>query len=293
MKTYQVLYNPLAGGGTGEQSAKRLCGRMDGCTLCFHDMTKLESYVDFFSRLGPEDCVILAGGDGTLNRFINDTAGIPITNEIYYFAAGSGNDFLRDIEGDAGGAHSINRYLRDLPVVEVDGRSYRFLNGVGYGIDGYCCAEGDELRRRAPGKKVNYTRIAIRGLLRDYQPTGAAVTVDGTTYRFSRVWLAPTMNGRYYGGGMIPTPDQNRLDSAHTVSVMVFYGSGKLKTLSVFPSIFSGGHVRHTEMVRILTGHEITVAFDRPAPLQIDGETIENVTKYTVHTTAQTRAASA
>ena len=62
----------------------------------------------------------------------------------------------------------------------------------------------------------------------------------------------------------------------------MLYGSGKLKTLTVFPSIFKGEHVKHTEMVDVFSGHEISVEFDRPVALQIDGETILNVTEYTV-----------
>ena len=63
---------------------------------------------------------------------------------------------------------------------------------------------------------------------------------------------------------------------------MVFHGTGKLKTLMIFPSLFKGEHVKHTEAVTLLVGKEITVEFDRPAPLQIDGETITDVTSYTV-----------
>ena len=92
------------------------------------------------------------------------------------------------------------------------------------------------------------------------------------------------MNGRFYGGGMMVTPDQHRGNAEGKVSVCVMHGSGKIKTLAVFPSIFKGGHVKHTEMVEILTGHDIEVRFDRPCALQIDGETIRNVTSYSVHT---------
>ncbi|MBQ7336290.1 MAG: hypothetical protein IJW92_07455, partial [Clostridia bacterium] len=65
-------------------------------------------------------------------------------------------------------------------------------------------------------------------------------------------------------------------------SVALMYGKGKIKTLTVFPSIFKGEHIKHTEMVAILRGHEITVEFDRPTALQIDGETVLDVTSYTV-----------
>jgi len=79
---------------------------------------------------------------------------------------------------------------------------------------------------------------------------------------------------------MMPTPQQDRLNPDETLSVMVYHGKGKLKTLAVFPSIFQGEHVKHTEMVKVFTGKDIKVKFDRPCPLQIDGETILGVTEY-------------
>ncbi len=48
------------------------------------------------------------------------------------------------------------------------------------------------------------TAIAIKGLLFHYRPTNAVITVDGVTHTYKKVWLVPTMNGRYYGGGMMP-----------------------------------------------------------------------------------------
>ena len=106
------------------------------------------------------------------------------------------------------------------------------------------------------------------------------VTVDGDSHRYRHVWLAPTMNGRYYGCGMEVAPEQNRLNQNGTVSVVVLHCPSKLKTLMVFPSIFKGEHVKHTEMVEVISGKEITVAFDRPTALQIDGETVTGVTEY-------------
>ena len=48
----------------------------------------------------------------------------------------------------------------------------------------------------------------------------------------------------------------------------------------IFPSIFKGEHVKKTKFVSVMKGKEITVEFDRPTSLQIDGETIVGVTKY-------------
>lgn len=274
-----VLYNPLAGGGKGAEDAKLLQMVMDE-ELEFFDMTRITNYAALLSDLQKDDFIIVAGGDGTLNRFINATAELNIPQEILYFPMGTGNDFAKEMGKEALCTPiSISKYIKELPTVTVKGKTYHFLNGVGFGIDGYCCEVGDQLRT-IPGKKVNYTMIAIKGLLFHFNARNAKVTVDGTEHTYKKVWIAPTMLGKYYGGGMIPTPDQDRLSPDKTLSVMLFHGTDRLRTLCVFPSIFKGEHVKHTNMVAVHTGHEITVEFDRPTPLQIDGETILNVTSY-------------
>ena len=282
MKTYHVLFNPHAGNGHGEEEARKLDTLLTDVSLCYHNITEVEDYAACFSAIPAEEDVILCGGDGTINRFVNDTEGLTYPNDILYFGVGSGNDFMHDLGKKKGDApFSIKKYLQDLPVVTVKGRTYRFLNGIGYGIDGYCCEVGDKLRATST-KPVNYTGIAIKGLLFHFHPANAQVTVDGKTHAFRKVWLAPAMNGRFYGGGMDIAPQQDRMNAARELSVVVMHGSGKLKTLIVFPSIFKGEHVKHDEMVQVLTGHEITVQFDRPCALQIDGETILGVTEYSV-----------
>lgn len=282
MTSYTILYNPHAGGGHGEENARKIRSLLPEVELDFVDITKIRDSRAYLEALPTENALVLAGGDGTLNRFLNDIRGVTVKNPLYYFAAGSGNDFQRDVaEKYPDGLVPLEAYIRGLPRVWVQGREYLFLNGIGYGIDGYCCQEGDRLREKT-GKTPNYTAIAIKGLLFHYRPTGAEITVDGETKSYEKVWLAPTMNGRYYGGGMMPTPNQNRLSDDKTVSTMVFHSSGKLKTLMIFPSIFSGTHIRHQDVVEVRSGHTITVKFDRPTALQIDGETILNVTEYRV-----------
>ena len=175
----------------------------------------------------------------------------------------------------------MNEFLKSLPEVTVNGEKHYFINGIGYGIDGYCCEEGDRLREISD-KPINYAGIAIKGMLGKFKPCGGTVTVDGVSTRYKKIWLAPTMNGRYIGGGMKITPDQDRLNADHLVTNLVFHDSGMLKTLMVFPSIFKGEHVSHKDIIEIKTGHEVKVEFDKPCALQIDGETYKGVTSYSV-----------
>ena len=280
MSVMYILYNPIASSGGCENKARALMADYADSKLL--DVTKIEDFSAFVGQLEAEDEIILCGGDGTLNHLANAVREISLKNKIYYYPCGSGNDFGRDIGIQKEGKTPvcINQYLKDLPTVTVNGEERVFINGVGYGIDGYCCEEGDQLRQVA-GKVVDYTAIAIKGLLFYYKPTNATITVDGNKYTYKKVWLAPTMYGRYYGGGMIPTPGQTRLNEEKTLSVLSFHGSGKLKSLIMFPSIFKGEHVKYKKHIQVLSGKEITVEFDCPTPLQIDGETVPNVTKYT------------
>ena len=271
-----VIYNPLAGNGRSAEDAQLLPFLLDE-DLEYYDITHITNYRVFLSGLAKDDYLVIVGGDGTLNRFANDTQDIVLEQEILYFPTGTGNDFDREI-GANGNPVVVTQYLKNLPSVEVNGKSYRFINGVGFGIDGYCCQVGDELRK-IPGKKVNYTAIAIKGLLFHFQARNAKVTVDGKEYAYQKVWIAPTMHGKYYGGGMIPAPMQDR--SSGKLSLMLFHGAGRLRTLCIFPSIFKGKHIKRKNMVAVHTGNEITVEFARPTPLQIDGETIMGGTSYT------------
>ena len=286
-----VLYNPMAGNGHGKEKAREIEQKVQRQKMEYRDITRMDA-ADFLASLPMEETVVLAGGDGTLNHFINRYGSSVLNRPVYYFPAGSGNDLWNDVgQNSVDGMILLNDYLKQLPVVEVKGKKSCFLNGVGYGIDGYCCETGDRLRIQGK-ENVNYTAIAIKGLLFHYKPVSAKVTVDGVSHRYRHVWLAPTMNGRYYGGGMEVAPEQDRLNPAGKVSVVVLHCPSKLKTLVVFPTIFKGEHVKHTEMVEVLAGSEITVAFDRPTALQIDGETVTGVTEYSVAADAAKESAA-
>lgn len=276
-----LLYNPLSGKGNQARADAECYKTVVNIPTTILAITEIGDLRAFVEGLNSCDDIALFGGDGTLNKVANALSDYSFKNDIYYYPCGTGNDFARDI-----GAQYvrepiiINDYIKELPTVTVKGETRKFINGVGFGIDGYCCEVGDQLKSQQ--KLPNYTSIAIKGLLFHFKPVNATVVVDGKKYDFKKVWIAPTMFGRYYGGGMMPTPKQNRNERDKKVSLMVFHGSGKMETLMIFPSIFKGEHVKHTKNITILQGKNVTVTFDRPSPLQIDGETVLDVSSYTV-----------
>lgn len=283
MAKYCVYFNPLANNKKGEQDAKKIEECIKDGEFEYKSVLDIESYVGELTKLSEDVTFVLAGGDGTINKFVNAIEGYELSREVIYFPAGSGNDFMHDISEDGSVKYvKLNDYIKDLPWVEVNGLKQRFINGIGYGIDGYCCEVGDELRKTSD-KPINYAGIAIKGLLFHFSSRTATVVTDGETRVFKRAWLAPTMNGRFYGGGMNATPGQDRLNKEGTLSTLVFTGKSRLKTLMIFPSIFKGEHVIHKDVVTVIKGKNVEVSFDTPCALQIDGETVLNVSSYKVY----------
>ncbi len=273
-----ILFNSQTKNQKKDETVKRFqnAGEND---LVVKDVLEL-NYSEFFKSLQSEDVVYLVGGDGTVNYLANAMDCNTIKNDIYLIPSGTGNDLFNDMKKGDQEELLLNPYLKNLPTVEVNGVKKKFINGVGFGIDGYCCEKGDELRAKQD-KPVNYTSIAIKGLLFHFKPVNATIKVDGKEYQYKHVWLAPTMKGRFYGGGMMIAPNQDRLEEG-VVTNVVYISKSKLKALMVFPSIFKGEHVKKEKMVKIVKGKEIEVIFDRPTSLQIDGETYLNVLSYKV-----------
>lgn len=281
---YYFLFNPLAGEGKAVKYADEFKAQKGNCFI-YTDMTKIDSFSDFITTLEAEDKLIICGGDGTLNRFINATADTQINNEIIYCPAGSGNDFMHDLErSEEDGPFAVNDYITALPTVIIKGKRYRFVNGVGLGIDGYVCAEGNRLRSR--GKKVNYTAIAIKGLLFAFKPVNATVIIDGVEHKYRKVWMTTAMKGKFFGGGMKVTPNQDRHDPEGKISVLIAHNLGKLKIATLFPTIFEGKHIKFTEHIDIYRCSSISVKYDKPCHLQMDGETISDVTEYSIRNSA-------
>ena len=85
MKYY--LYNSLANNGIRPDMAPET-ELVDAVGL---------DYSEYLNCLAPEDEVVLIGGDGTLNYFINAVDPKEIKNNIYLKSSGTGNDFFKDI----------------------------------------------------------------------------------------------------------------------------------------------------------------------------------------------------
>jgi diacylglycerol kinase family enzyme len=79
-----ILYNSLAGNGKCMYDVQALADTYPDAIL--KKMTEIASYAEFMGSLAEDDEVILCGGDGTLNIFVNDIKDMDVKNTIYYYA---------------------------------------------------------------------------------------------------------------------------------------------------------------------------------------------------------------
>ncbi len=272
-----LAYNKLAGQVNEEkikEIVKKYEDKFPNMELIDEEITPLEKLNE---SLNDDDNILLIGGDGTVNFLANVWQKNNMKGNWYIYSAGTGNDFLTDIEANDGFA-KLNEYMNNLPTVTANGITKYFVNNVGFGVDGDVCVIADE--KKIKGKKIDYTKITIGLLLFKFKKRQCKVVVDGKAYEFKRAFIAATMNGRFYGGGMKSAPNQDR--KGDKVTVVVMTGMSRIKTLLRFTKIFTGEHIKYTKQVHIFEGKEIEVSFNKPCGLQYDGEVIQNVSTYRV-----------
>lgn len=273
-----LLYNPLSNNSNLKEKLDSIINELKQKypDLIEYDVTEYD-YLEFARNSKDTDTTILVGGDGTINYFANNYKKTKVKGNILFYPGGTGNDFSNDLE-----IHTelidLKKYMENLPKVKVKGKEYYFINNVGFGLDGMVCQIADELKAKGK-KKISYASISIKLLLYKYKTCKAKVTVDGETKEYKKVWLAPAMNGRCYGGGMLMAPNQDR--NSDKMTCIVLHGSLRLRILFIFTTIFKGTHIKYKKLVEVLEGKKIHVEFEKPTAVQIDGETIKDVKEYT------------
>lgn len=279
MDKVYILFNRRANHGRGEEGVEEILREFPQDAVVL-DVTTADVH-QLVTELDENDTLILCGGDGTLNHFANSIKGLDINFPIYLWRSGTGNDFLNDLElnKDVNRVY-INDYLKELPTVEINSitgsEEVCFLNGVGMGVDGFVCEEMDIKKRQ--GKNASYTLVAIKQIFFGYKRPNATVTIDGVSKKYKKVYLIPTMNGRFLGGGMKMAPMQYRMSDK--LSCLVVHNCNRFTLLLLFLTIFGGTHIKYKNIVEWYYANDILVEFDRPASLQVDGEVYTNVTSY-------------
>ena len=189
-----ILFNPCANNHDIASALEGVRAYAAAPDTVEKDLTQVDVRAEICA-LSEHDRVLLLGGDGTIMRLANALDGAEYCVPLYLWKSGPGNDFLRDIgKNEDTEPVLINPYLVGLPHVEIKGKTYLYINGIGFGLDGMVCEVTDKLKEQGV-QKIDYTMESIKLLLGGFKCPSGKVTVDGVTKSYKKIWLASAMHG--------------------------------------------------------------------------------------------------
>lgn len=253
-----VFYNPLAGQGKILEDLDALQFVLDiPSVLC--DMTKPETYGEALFAMDSDDYLVLCGGDGTLNRFVNLTGELQRSNAVYYYPAGDNNDFALDFGRRYGmNPFPVTDVLKTLPEVQLGDRTFSFLTGVLF--------FAARKNRRTSKQKQSYTE--------ENMPQRVKVSVDRALRHFENVRFAAVMQGKHCNGGMVPDAGRRRTDG--DFSCVLIHSCGRLKGNYLLRQLQKGRNPE-SRCLTILRGGDVRLDFETPISILVDGEGQRNV----------------
>ncbi|MFH0767008.1 MAG: diacylglycerol kinase family protein [Bacillota bacterium] len=263
-----LIYNPLSRNGKNVKFIQKIIDHLkkNGNAVVSYNILAIDDVEAFASGCSESDRIIIVGGDGTINRLANRLYDLDFKQDLFMYQAGTGNDFIRSLKTKEK-IVPIKKHIKKLPMVYYQDTSRYFLNGAGAGLDGYVGHLVNTSRFKK--NKLNYFRHALEGFAK-FKPISAEITVDGKTWREEKVWLCSMMNGPYYGGGMKVAPHADRTQGE--LHLVVLKDIPKWLLILIFPTIYYGWHLMFKSFVKVYKGKEISIHFDKPTYLQIDGD---------------------
>lgn len=208
------------------------------------------------------------GGDGTLNEVLNGMAGSD--SVLAMIPSGSGNDFIKSISNKKDYDNIIKETIdgaeREIDLARVNGRY--FLNISSLGFDAYV------VYNTLKFKKLPFVTGSLAYVLGIFfsiigrTSSDLKISIDDTTLKMEAM-LAAVANGKYYGGGMLASPDAIIDDGLFDICLIE--KKRRLAIMTLFPKFMKGQHGK-IKGVSFKRGKKVTIESTRPVILNIDGE---------------------
>lgn len=228
-------------------------------------------------------CIVVAGGDGTIQDVANVLAASPQPEvsarpALGLVPAGRCNDFARALRMPADPASIAEVLATGTPQAVdlgcVNGRY--FCTVATAGIDAQVSRFVDRLRMPLRGTPA-YIYGALRVLVRFVPPR---VRIEGDFGRIDKaVFLASTANTSSYGGAIEIAPGADPTDGQ--LNLCIIEAMSRLRALGLVVAVLARRHASWKQ-VSLLTARHLRIETDTPQEIWADGEKIA-VTPATIH----------
>ncbi|HEY0042485.1 MAG TPA: YegS/Rv2252/BmrU family lipid kinase [Flavisolibacter sp.] len=209
--------------------------------------------------------VWIAGGDGTLNYFINHYPQFDLPMAI--FKGGTGNDFHWMLYGELSLTEQVERVLNTTPK-QVDAgycNNHLFLNGIGIGFDGKVVQ--DLLGKRKWNGKLSYYKVVLKNI---FFFSEFLCTISNETFNWGKkCFMINIANGRRYGGGFTVNPEG--LINDRLLDINIIGNISSLQRFRFLKNIEDGTHIT-LPMVTYLKAGNIHIKTGKIVPAHADGE---------------------
>ena len=209
----------------------------------------------------------IAGGDGTLNYFINQYPDLNLPLSI--FKGGTGNDFACGLYGSISTAEQVEKVLSS-PAKPVDAalcNGRLFLNVAGIGFDGEVLKEMGLIRFL--GGKAGYYFAILKNIL-FFREKHFMISRDTLIFR-GKLLLVLVTNSGTTGGGFRVSPLSSVTDGL--LDLVIAKPLSILKRLLYLPKVQKGKHLP-LPVISHFTSEYFTIECEADLPAQVDGELI-------------------
>ncbi len=282
---YHFIINPNAGGGKCLRTWRRVEEQLKKKGVEYEEyMTKRRGDARLHARkfAGNEEgsaCVVVMGGDGTVNE-VADGLAIRENITLGYIPTGSGNDLARSLglSGDpVKGLDTVlqARDIRSIDCGTVSCRSgpvhRRFMVSAGIGMDAAVCHDILAVRKQhgKKGGRWRYLAAGIRRLILA-KPVKGYVILDGVKkIESDHIYFVSVHIHPYEGGGFLFAPGADPCDGMLTVRIVSQRSKRQLIPI-LLGALF--GRESKGRGAGLYSCREVRIHTERPMPVHCDGE---------------------
>lgn len=254
------IVNPASGNGKSKEIAEEIKKLLDndGESYEMYYTNAPREAIDIamkYSKKKDPHLIYNVGGDGTLFEVVN---GISNSNNILgIIPAGTGNDFIKTINGD-----------NEITYVDLCRMNdYYFINIASVGIDAEIAHNKERMANYHIPKSMRYNASIIDTFFKFKYPRIKA-TIDDKVFEQDITILA-ICNGKYYGGGFKIAP--NAIYNDGKFDIYLADKVSKLKIPGLLLKVIKGTH-ENSKCVHKLSGDKVIIHSDKNLNCNLDGE---------------------
>ncbi|MGH3343526.1 MAG: diacylglycerol kinase [Carbonactinosporaceae bacterium] len=256
-----LLVNPTAGRGRGMRYGLAAADQLRRAGVGVRELTGRDAgEAATLARAAAESgasALVVVGGDGMVHLGLQVVAGTSTTLGV--IPAGTGNDVARLVGLPRRDPRAAADIVAEGRVRAIDATRCAGETGQRWYVTvlaaGFDARVNDRVNRMTwPRGRLRYD-LAVLAELREFRPLRYVLDLDGERWTTDAMLVA-VGNGPSYGGGMRVCPDAAVDDGL--LEVVVVGTLSKQRFVRLFPTVFTGRHVRHSE-VTVRRARRVTV----------------------------------